>query len=107
LGLRSFEPPIIKVQVKSSDGAIGDPTVSALYGKVAHQEFALLVSLGSYTTHAKTFARSKANLRLIDGDELVALILQNYEKFDSRYKAVLPLKHVYVPDPEPLEEDGE
>lgn len=25
-----FEPPIIKVQVKSSDGSIGDPTVSAL-----------------------------------------------------------------------------
>src|SRR6185437_15343795 len=30
-----FEPPIIKVQVKSTDkGTIGDPVVSALYGKV-------------------------------------------------------------------------
>src|SRR5205814_2842337 len=30
-----FEPPIIKVQVKSTDGSIGDPIVSALYGKVS------------------------------------------------------------------------
>jgi restriction system protein len=30
-----FEPPIIKVQVKSNDGSIGDPVVSALYGSVS------------------------------------------------------------------------
>jgi restriction system protein len=29
-----FEPPIIKVQAKSSEGSVGDPIVSALYGKV-------------------------------------------------------------------------
>src|SRR5262249_32427628 len=29
-----FEPPIIKVQVKSTAGSVGDPIVSALYGKV-------------------------------------------------------------------------
>ena len=29
-----FEPPIIKVQVKSTEASIGDPVVSALYGKV-------------------------------------------------------------------------
>jgi restriction system protein len=38
----SFEPPIIKVQVKSSEGSIGDPAVSALYGKVGNSEFGLL-----------------------------------------------------------------
>jgi len=46
------------------------------------------------------FARAKANLRLIDGDELVDLILAHYEQFDSRYKALLPLKRVFVPDPQ-------
>jgi hypothetical protein len=51
------------------------------------------------------FAQSKSNLRLIDGEELVALILQHYEQFDSRYKGLLPLKRVYVP--EPLEEEVE
>ncbi len=98
-----FEPPIIKVQVKSSEGNIGDPIVSALYGKVVSGEFAMLVTLGSFTNQARTFARSKGNLRLIDGEELVSLALNHYEQFDSRYKGLLPLKRVYVP--EPLEEE--
>lgn len=100
-----FEPPIIKVQVKSNAGSIGDPVVSSLYGKVANTEFGLLVTLGTFTTQAKTFARSKSNLRLIDGVELVDLVLSHYEQFDSRYKGLLPLKRVYVP--EPLEEVSE
>jgi len=94
-----FEPPIIKVQVKSGNGSIGDPVVSSLYGKVANNEFGLLVSLGTFTAQARNFARSKSNLRLIDGIELVNLILNHYEQFDSRYKGLLPLKRVYVPEP--------
>jgi restriction system protein len=93
-----FEPPIIKVQVKSSDGSIGDPVASALYGKVGTNEHGLLVTLGSFTNQAASFARSKSNLRLIDGTELVTLILAHYEDLDSRYKGILPLKRVYVPE---------
>lgn len=93
-----FEPPIIKFQVKSSDGNIGDPIVSALYGKVGANEHGLLVTLGSFTNQAVNFARSKSNLRLIDGAELVTLILAHYENLDSRYKGILPLKRVYVPE---------
>lgn len=93
-----FEPPIIKVQVKSIEKTIGDPVVSALYGKVAANEYGLLVTLGIYSNQAITFARNKSNLRLIDGKELVDLILQHYEQFDSRYKGLLPLKRVYVPE---------
>jgi restriction system protein len=100
-----FEPPIIKVQVKSQESSVGDPIVSALYGKVAAEEFGLVVTLGVFTNQAKNFARSKANLRLIDGSDLVDLILQHYEAFDSRYKGLVPLKRVYVP--ESLEESDE
>jgi Uncharacterized conserved protein len=99
-----FEPPIIKVQVKSSEGSIGDPVVSALYGKVERDEKGLVVTLGSFTPPAKSFARNKSNLRLIDGDELVNLILQHYEQFDSSYKGLLPLKRIYVPEPVEIEE---
>ena len=93
-----FEPPIIKVQVKSTEGSVGDPIVSALYGKVSQGEFGLLVTLGTFTSQARNFARSKSNLRLIDGEELVSLILQHYEQFDSRYKGLLPLMKVYIPE---------
>jgi restriction system protein len=95
-----FEPPIIKVQVKIKEGSSGDPEVSALYGKCDKDEYALFVTLGDFSNQAESFARNKPNLRLISGDVLVDLILQHYEKFDSRYKGLLPLKRVYVPDPE-------
>ena len=94
-----FEPPIIKVQVKSNEGSIGDPVVSALYGKVDRGEFGLIVTLGTFTNQAKNFARNKSNLRLVDGEELVKLILNHYEEFDSSYKGLMPLKRVYVPEP--------
>ncbi len=93
-----FEPPIIKVQVKSSEGSMGDPVVSSLYGKVGPGEFGLFITLGTFTNQAKNFAKNKSNLRLIDGNELVSLVLQHYEEFDSRYKGLIPLKRVYVPD---------
>jgi restriction system protein len=94
-----FEPPIIKVQVKSTEGSVGDPIVSALYGKVDNEEFGLLITLGTYTTQAKSFARNKSNLRLIDGEELVDLIFEYYDAFDSKYKGFLPLRQIYVPEP--------
>lgn len=93
-----FEPPIIKVQVKSRDGSSGDPEVSQLYGKVDRDEKALFITLRTFTTAAGNFARGRSNLRLIDGDALVDMILTHYEQFDSKYKAVVPLKRVYVPD---------
>jgi restriction system protein len=93
-----FEPPIIKVQVKSSSDTIKDSVVSALYGKLGPGEHALMVCLGRYTPPAQSFARSKSNLRLIGADELVDLIFMHYEQFDSRYKGLLPLKRVYIPE---------
>lgn len=45
-----------------------------------------------------TFEQGKSNLRLIDGEELVGLILQHYEAFDARHKGLLPLRRVCVPE---------
>ena len=51
-----FEPPIVKVQVKSVEGSTGEPQVSGLYGKVDKSEFGLFVTLGTFTNQAITFA---------------------------------------------------
>ncbi|TVR69592.1 MAG: restriction endonuclease [Sphaerobacteraceae bacterium] len=93
-----FEPPIIKVQVKSVDSSTGNADVASLYGNIAANEHGLFVALGTFTRHAESFARGKGNLRLIDGRDLVRLVLNNYERFDSKYKSVLPLKRVYIPE---------
>lgn len=57
-----------------------------------------MVTTGAFTQQAHNFARGKSNLRLIDGAGLVDLVLEHYEQFDSRYKGLLPLKRVYVPE---------
>ncbi|MBH1553993.1 restriction endonuclease [Stenotrophomonas maltophilia] len=92
-----IEPPIIKVQVKSSPNTVTDKDVSALYGKLSHGEYGLFVTLGSYSPACRNFEQGKANLRLIDGDELVDLVFAHYEQFDSRHKGLLPLRRIYVP----------
>lgn len=93
-----IEPPIIKIQVKSSSGSVDDPEVSQLFGKVADGEFGVLVTLGSFSKPARDFADSKSNLRLIDGEEVVRLVLDNYESLDPKYKAIIPLKRMYIPE---------
>jgi restriction system protein len=94
-----FEPPIIKVQVKSGAGNVGHPEVASLLGTLDSGEFGLVVTLSSFTPPAKAFARNKGNLRLINGEDLIDLTLQHYDRLDSRYRAIIPLKRVYVPEP--------
>ena len=85
-----MEPPIIKIQVKSGAGSVGGPEVRELYGNIATGEIGLVVTLGSFARQALDFAKSKSNLRLIDGTELIDLVLEHYEQLDPRYKAILP-----------------
>ncbi|CAN7416636.1 restriction endonuclease [Brevundimonas sp. LjRoot202] len=94
-----LEPPIIKVQVKSTEGSIGEPEVKQLKGNLSGGEKGLLVTLGTISPKAELFARTVPDIRLIDGENLVKLILEHYEQFDSRYRAAVPLKRVYLPAP--------
>ena len=93
-----FASPIVKVEVKSGDAKEGESVVSALYGRVSAGEFGLVVSLGGFSSQARAFERTTGNLRLIDGNELVDLIYKHYDKLDPRYKGVIPLKQLYVPE---------
>lgn len=99
-----LEPPIIRVQVKSGEASVGRPVLSSLAGALLANDCGLFVTLGTFTKDAEAFARSKGNLCLVDRFELVDLIYQHYEKFDARYKAIIPLKRVYVPE-SPADED--
>jgi len=93
-----FEPPIIKVQCKQITDKIGDPVINQLLGTLGEGEFGLVVTLGSYTTQAKATERNKPKLRLIDGEQLVQLILENYTELSPKYRALIPLKQIYVTD---------
>ena len=93
-----FVGPIVKVQCKQITSVVGDPEVSKLFGKVNAQEFGLFVVLGGYTKEAKAFERNKSNLRLIGGSELAAIVQRHYADLSPRYRSLIPLKQVFVPD---------
>jgi len=40
----------------------------------------------------------KRNLKLIDGDELVGLAYKYYPQLDEKYKGMIPLRSVYIPE---------
>lgn len=94
-----FQPPIIKVQCKRQTGQVGEPEVSQLLGTLGEGEYALFVTLGSYSRQARVRERNNPRLRLLDGDDLVQTILTHYDQLAPRYRVMLPLKRIYVPDP--------
>jgi restriction system protein len=98
-----LEPPIIKVQCKRTIGSIGAPDVQKLTGTLAPggSELGLFVTLGSYSKDAQHLGRTRQDLRLINGNDLVELVFAHYEQFSSEWKRLLPMRRVYVVDRDP------
>lgn len=98
-----LEPPIIKVQCKRVVGSIGAPEVQKLTGTLAPggSELGLFVTLGAYSKDAVHLGRTRQDLRLVNGNELVDLIFEHYEKLGSEWKRLLPLRRLYVVDRDP------
>jgi restriction system protein len=93
-----FQPPIVKIQCKRTTGQHSNAEVNQLLGTLGDGEFGLFVTLGSFSRAARELERSRPKLRLIDGDSFVELLLDNYAKLSPRYRSIVPLKQIYVPD---------
>lgn len=98
-----LEPPIVKVQCKRTVDSVGAPKVQSLIGTLAPggSELGLFVTLGSYSKDAVHLERTRQDLRLVSGNELVELVFENYERLSPEWKRLLPLRRVYVVDQEP------
>lgn len=93
-----FQPPIVKVQCKRVTSQTGSPEVNQLLGTLGEGEFGLFVNLGSYSRGAVELERNRPKLRLINGEQFVELVQQHYGKLAPRYRSLIPLKQIYVPD---------
>lgn len=93
-----IEPPLIKVQCKHLTGTIGAPEVQQLVGTQGHGELSLFVTLGSYSREALAIERQRSGLRLINGEEVITLVLQNYSALGSRWRNRIPLTRLLVVD---------
>ncbi|MBO7612764.1 MAG: restriction endonuclease, partial [Treponema sp.] len=91
-------PPRIVVQVKSFDRDVPERDVQALKGAMNNNDYGLFVTLSDYSENAKKYLNGHTEIRGIDGRELVDLLLQYYDKLSDKYRTIIPLKRVYIPD---------
>lgn len=92
-----IEPPILKIQVKTHDANIGADHVKAFYAMVEDRDVGIFITTGDYTASAAEFARTKGNLKLIDGPGFVELIQKYYDRLDQKFREQIRLRRVLVP----------
>lgn len=93
-----FEPPIIKVQCKRTTNQINETQVRELLGTLVEGEYGLFVTLGAFAPKVRQSERNLSKLRLIDGEQLFELIVKHYADLSPRYRTLIPLRQIYVPD---------
>ena len=77
------EPPQIKVQCKHTTNSAATSDVTQLKGVLDQNEYGVFITLGSFPTEAKSVERQNSRLRLMSGEDVVTLVMQNYERFPS------------------------
>lgn len=93
-----IEPPILKIQVKAHEANISADTVKAFYAMVHERDVGIFITTGGFTQPANDFAKTKGNLKLVDGVAFVDLIQRHYDKLDLKHRQQIPLRRVLVPD---------
>jgi restriction system protein len=98
-----LEPPIIKVQCKRTLATQGGPNVQQLTGALAPggNELGLFVTLGAFSADARHIERTRQDLRLLSGPDLVELIFTHYERMAPAWQRLLPMRRVYVVEHNP------
>lgn len=98
-----LEPPIIKVQCKRTLATQGGPNVQQLTGALAPggNELGLFVTLGAFSADARHIERTRQDLRLLSGADLVELVFAHYERIAPAWQRLLPMRRVYVIDHDP------
>lgn len=91
-----IEPPQIKVQCKHTTSTIGSPAVQQLIGVQGMKDLVLFVTLGAYSKDARMVERQHNGMRLLSGEDVVTLVLENYNSLPERWRSLMPLTPVLV-----------
>lgn len=98
-GPMGFDHPRLVVQVKSGDAPVDIKVVRELQGVMKNfgAEHGLIVAWSGYKQSVpKEAARLFFEIRLWDADDLVQMILANYETLPDSLQAELPLKRIWT-----------
>lgn len=91
-----IEPPQIKAQCKQRVSTIGAPEVQQLVGTQGDGELCLFFTLGAYSRDALAIERQRPGLRLLSGEDIVTLVMDNYDRLPERWRRLIPLSAVLV-----------
>jgi restriction system protein len=93
-----FESPRIVVEVKHRQGTMGSQEIRSFLGGRHKDDKGLYVSTGGFTKDARYEAeRASIPLSLMDIDDLVEALIDNYDTLDNETKQLLPLRRIYWP----------
>lgn len=96
-----FKEPRIKAQVKHTKRSVGNENIGRFLGVLNSEEKGLYISTGGYTRQARTEALAHGqNITLMDRDDFIDLLLDHYHNLEQEYRAMIPLKQVYIPTEE-------
>ena len=90
------EPPLIKIQCKHLTGTVSSPEVQQLAGAQGPGELSVFITLGGYTRDALAIERQRPGLRLLTGEDVVTLYLENYDRLPEQWRAIAPLTRLLV-----------
>lgn len=92
------DTPRIKVQVKHyPENPISPDAIRSLKGLInSGEEVGLFVTSGRFSNEAERFAReANVHIKLINGEELISLWQEFYDKMNDEDKNLLPLHPIY------------
>lgn len=93
-----LESPRIVVEIKHRKEAMSAPALRSFIGGLRNTDSGLYVSTGGFTKEAAYEAdRALMPIKLLNLDQLVRLIVDNYDNADMDTRAILPLVRIYWP----------
>jgi restriction system protein len=97
-GLGLVDPRII-VEVKHRSGQISRSDITSFIGGLRSGHKGIYVSTGGFSKDAKYEAeRATIPITVLNLDDLINLIVQYYDSFDSETKALIPLTKIFWPE---------
>ncbi|MFA6306782.1 MAG: restriction endonuclease [Patescibacteria group bacterium] len=85
---------VLRIQVKRVRGSISNQQILALRGTLKQEEHGCFITLSSFTSSATEEAQAsgKVPIKLIDGEDLAAIILKHYDEVDDEYRGRFGIK---------------
>lgn len=93
-----LESPRIVVEVKHRKGSISAPLLRSFIGGLRNTDSGLYISTGGFTKDALIEAdRAIMPVKLLNLDQFVHLLVDNYDSADMETRTILPLVQIYWP----------